>query len=377
MNRLYGIGQMYGVPIKINLILIFIMVFVVFDSSSNYYGLLYPDFSFPINLGLGVMTALALFLSLLLHDYAHCLTAKLCGIGIKQVRMTAGGGVISFHGGFPSPRKELILAFIGPWLTFHLSLACFLLSFAFNFEQSMWISDMFYWLGYVNAGIAIFNLLPGFPTDGGMIIRALIWQRTKSEATAIRYTCYSGYSFGAVFMLLGIVALMVHNFQLGVLSFAICWTFVVSSREALVNLKRNESYAIYPLAGILNSDYIPCYADESISHVARKVRRGPKDNVVIVLIGSEVIGTLNRKALYANSHSFAEVSSIMDPIDSVYAGIEYPPQTVYDIMEKNQRMLLPILDGERLLGFVEIDNVRSLFDRECLETYNTLPYSSM
>ena len=64
MNKLYTIGQMHGVPIKINLILIFIMVFVVFDSSSNYYGLLYPEFSFTIDLGLGVMTALALFLSL-------------------------------------------------------------------------------------------------------------------------------------------------------------------------------------------------------------------------------------------------------------------------------------------------------------------------
>ena len=377
MNRLYTIGQMHGVPIKISLLQIFILVFIVFDTSSYYYAQLYPSFPYAVNLGLGVMTSLALFLSLLIHEYAHCLAAKLCGIGVKHLAMTAFGGVITFHGDFPTPRKELILALVGPWMSFHLSIACFLLSFFFNIEYAMWISDVFYWLGYANAGIALFNLIPGFPTDGGMIINALIWHKTKRESSAIRGTCYSGYSFGAVFMLLGITSLILRDFPLGVFSFLICWVFMVSSREVLGDLKRRESYAIYPLSGILNNEYIPCYADETIAHAAKKVRRGRKDSVVIVLVGSEVVGTLDRKTLRANAHSFAGVSTIMDPIDSVYAGIEYPPQTVCDIMVKNDRTLLPILDGERLLGFVEIDNVRSLFDRECLETYNTLPYSSM
>ncbi|MBR6332425.1 MAG: site-2 protease family protein [Dehalococcoidales bacterium] len=377
MNKLYTIGHIHGVPIKINLILIFVLVFVVFDASSNYYALLYPEFSIIEKFGLGVMTSLALFLSLLIHDFAHCLAAKLCDVGIKQVKMTIFGGIITFHGGFPTPRKELIVAFVGPWVSCHLSLACFLCSFVFYSEYAMWISDMFYWLGYVNVVIALFNLLPGYPLDGGMIISALIWRKTKSESSAVKGTCYTGYTFGALFMILGIISIIRHIIPLGALSFIVCWLFVVSSREALVDIRRRDTYSNYPISDILNSEYIPCYAYERIYKVARRVRGKSKDSVIIVLIGSEVIGTINRDVLYDHAHSIETIQSLMDPIDSIYASIEYPPELVYDIMKTNRLMLLPILDGERLLGFVDIDNVMSLFDTEYLGTYNTLSYSSM
>ena len=152
-------------------------------------------------ISLGVVFALALFASVVLHELSHAVVARRLGIPVGSITLFLFGGVASILREPGSPPDEVKMAAAGPAASVGISLVCFAID---SVLPDGWASDLFYLLAFSNAVLAIFNLLPAFPSDGGRILRALIWHARKSQALATHIASVASLVIAACLIAAGI-----------------------------------------------------------------------------------------------------------------------------------------------------------------------------
>jgi Zn-dependent protease/CBS domain-containing protein len=135
---------------------------------------------------LGLIAALVLFASVVAHEFAHALVARRLGIPIGGITLFLFGGVAMIQSEPASPTDEMRMALAGPAMSVVLAVVFYLLSLGAEAAHWLWGATLGFFLAYANAALAIFNMLPAFPSDGGRVLRSLLWslQRSRARATS-------------------------------------------------------------------------------------------------------------------------------------------------------------------------------------------------
>lgn len=150
---------------------------------------------------LGIFFALLLFASVVVHELSHAVVARRLGIPVGNITLFLFGGVASILREPGAPADELKMAAAGPAMSAVISLVCFAIAAVL---PDGWAADLVYLLAVSNGALAIFNLLPAFPSDGGRILRALIWHARKSQARATQVASISSLVVAAGLVAAGI-----------------------------------------------------------------------------------------------------------------------------------------------------------------------------
>jgi Zn-dependent protease len=189
MNRERGgfrLGKLFGIAIRINFTWLLILPLVTWNLSSAF-GRTHPDWSAGLAWGIGLAAAVLLFASVLAHELAHSLVAKAQGIPVDDITLFLFGGVADIEEEPKSPGGEFLMAILGPGTSLVLGITLLLLggniadirASGMNAENLLKrlspISTLVLWLGSINITLGLFNLIPGFPLDGGRILRSLVW----------------------------------------------------------------------------------------------------------------------------------------------------------------------------------------------------------
>jgi Zn-dependent protease len=151
----------------------------------------------------GVLAAALLFVSVLLHELSHALVAIEHGVPVTGIRLHVFGGVSEMAAEPPTPRAEALIAIVGPLTSFVIAVACYGLGRLV--VGSAWLEALTGYLAAVNFIIALFNLVPGFPLDGGRLLRAMLWWSSGRLAWATRWASRTGSAFAFVLVALGVV----------------------------------------------------------------------------------------------------------------------------------------------------------------------------
>jgi Zn-dependent protease/predicted transcriptional regulator len=230
------IGRIFGIPVKIHFTFLLIIPFLAwvlggnFDSIAERAGI--PLENLLLNPYLsGLIMALALFVSVLLHEAAHSRVAQKQGIAVNSITLMLFGGVAHIDEGLEDPKKEALIAMSGP-LTSLIIGATLLVAFSvypLQFFPDLRVMGIY--LGQINIFLAFFNLIPAFPTDGGRILRSLLARRS-SYLDATRIATTVGQVFAFLFILLG---LLLGNF---ILIFIAVFIFMGASQEYRQTLDR-------------------------------------------------------------------------------------------------------------------------------------------
>lgn len=158
---------------------------------------------------MGAIAAVLLFLSVLLHELGHSYVALYYRIPIEQITLFIFGGVAHMRREAPSPKAEFLIAVAGPAVSFVIGGACFLLVLlAETIQRQQGLQGVIMLgvlLGMVNVQLGLFNLIPGFPLDGGRVLRAGLWAWGKDFYRATRQAAVVGLAFGAIFGLVGLI----------------------------------------------------------------------------------------------------------------------------------------------------------------------------
>lgn len=205
----------------------FLVLFLIIWSLSGYYGDLFPGEGGK-SFALAVISALLFFTSVLLHELGHAVVAIRNGIGIQGIDLWMFGGVAKMERDTDSAGVEFRVAAGGPLVTLILAALCVAIVMAstgtsgasdallFDASGGSEAVAVIAWLGFVNALLLVFNLIPGFPLDGGRIARAIAWWRTGDRSKATRFAARLGRGFSFLMIALGVYLFLVGAIITGV-----------------------------------------------------------------------------------------------------------------------------------------------------------------
>jgi Zn-dependent protease len=173
----------------------------------------------------GLIATVAFFASILAHEFGHALVARRFGVTTTSIDLWALGGVAHLDRESPTPRADGLIAVAGPLVSLTLGIAGFGAGIAFD-------SVLLVWIGFVNLVLAVFNMLPGAPLDGGRVLRAWRWARTGDKYRAMRDAGNAGRVLG--WALVGVGVVMMLNGQFGVFVMITGLFIAVSARAEIM-----------------------------------------------------------------------------------------------------------------------------------------------
>ncbi len=208
MRKTFKLTTIFNIPIEINLSWFIIVGLVTFTLARGYFPYTNPHLSYGMYWFMALIAALLLFASLLAHELSHSLVARHYKIPIRSITLFVFGGVAQMEKEPASPGVEFKMAIAGPIMSFFLAFIFYSLSSVLsNLNMSGELISITSYLYIINLVVGIFNLIPGFPLDGGRVLRAALWSFFKDirKATAIATTF--GKIFAFTLMALGFLSL--------------------------------------------------------------------------------------------------------------------------------------------------------------------------
>lgn len=203
MRSQIKLGRVFGIKIGLHYSWFVIALLIVLSLSSQFHAS-NPGWGDGVITTLAVGTAILFFVSLLLHELAHSLVAKSNNLPVKEITLFALGGVSQIEKNPLSAKVEFWMAFVGPLTSAVIGAICLALVRLIGDPSSdPWVA-MLLWLGYINLTLAVFNLLPGYPLDGGRVLRAIIWWKTGNADRSTQLAAKVGQVVAFGFIALGL-----------------------------------------------------------------------------------------------------------------------------------------------------------------------------
>jgi Zn-dependent protease len=169
----------------------------------GYFPQVYPNQSNRVYWITGFLATLLFFISVVTHEMSHSFMALRSGVKIHGITLFIFGGMARLSEETDDPRTEFKIAVVGPLTSLMLAGVFWLIQLALRGEQPSILVEMFGYLAWVNLALALFNLIPGFPLDGGRLFRAFWWWKTGSVIDATRLAADWGKGFAIVLMIFG------------------------------------------------------------------------------------------------------------------------------------------------------------------------------
>lgn len=205
--------KLLGFEVRIDMSWVFLAILVAWSLSTGFFPFRYEGLSTQTYWIMGVVGAIGLFLSIIVHEMSHSLVARQYGMPIKGITLFIFGGVAELNKEPPSPKAEFLMAAAGPISS--LALAALLYVFSLV-AQAIGLPESVYgvikYLSWINGLLAVFNLVPAFPLDGGRILRSILWGWKDNLRWATRVSAAFGAGFGLFLIFLGVLQFFGGNF---------------------------------------------------------------------------------------------------------------------------------------------------------------------
>ena len=221
-GRRIKLFKLFGFEVRIDLSWVIIAVLIVWSLAIGLFPFRYKNLSAQTYWLMGVAGAVGLFLSIIFHEIFHSLVARRFGIPMKGITLFIFGGVSEMGEEPTSAKAEFLMAIVGPLSSIAIALACYgihILGVSSGWPES--VDGVVQYLAYINGLLAVFNLLPAFPLDGGRALRAILWGLRKNLRWATRVSSAVGFGFGVLLILLGVSQFLTGNVIGGI------WLFLI------------------------------------------------------------------------------------------------------------------------------------------------------
>ena len=221
-GRSIKLFNLFGFKVSIDLSWLVIAVLVSWSLAAGLFPYLYKNLTPQTYWVMGVIGALGLFMSVIFHEFCHSLVARRLGLPMKGITLFIFGGVAEMGEEPPSAKVEFWMAIAGPLSSLVLA-GVFYLIYGQG-RAAGWplpVNGVIRYLAYINVLLAVFNLLPAFPLDGGRVLRSILWGAWKDLRRATRVSAVIGSAFGFGLIALGILQLITGNFIAGL------WWFLI------------------------------------------------------------------------------------------------------------------------------------------------------
>src|SRR5437660_5302262 len=262
----FRIFSIAGIDINIHISWLIILVFLTFSLATGWFPITYPGSSTVTYYLLGLIASILLFVSVLLHELAHSFVARSRGLQVKSIVLFIFGGVSNIEQEPQTPGVEFAMAFVGPLVSLLIGVVCYGLLFLVRGTHSL-IEPILWYLAVANILLGIFNLIPGFPLDGGRVLRSIIWKISGSLRTATRVTTTIGQIIAYLFILWGIWQFFTGNLLNGIWIGFIRWFLVSAAQSANSQAMLQSMFRGVSVGQVMNRTPISFRANLSLQRV--------------------------------------------------------------------------------------------------------------
>jgi Zn-dependent protease len=354
------IGHAWGIPLRINPSLFLILALLTWSLAGNLLLAQRPEMSATARWLTALLTALIFFASILFHELAHAWVARRNGIPVQSITLYIFGGIAQLAGKPKSAGVEFAVAAVGPASSIVLAGLFWAINQAIG--DLGYIGASAQWLAYINLVLAIFNLLPGYPLDGGRILESIVWAITGKQETGVRVAGTTGQIIAYGLMAIGAFRV----FQ-GDLFGGIWWIVIgfilhnaaTAEKQAFLQQSQLTGTPVSQVMGIVKEPEVP--AGITLEHLIEQNILGQGQGSFIVTAAGNPVGVLNlRDVSQVPRADWSRVTTgdIMTPLGELpRVGPDDELLDAVQLMDANQLLQVPVFDGSRLAGLLTRDEV--------------------
>ena len=357
MRSQIKLGRIGGIEIGLHYSWFVIALLIAFSLAGHFHAV-NPAWNTSWTWGVAVITSVLFFGTLLLHELAHSLVARSRGLSVRAITLFALGGVSQIESEAPDAKTEFWIAIVGPLTSLLIGILCIGIAAALGWnpgrEPRNPVSAVLVWLGYINVGLAAFNMIPGYPLDGGRVLRSIAWWITHSMDRATRIAATNGQVVAFLFILYGIYRFFVGANFGGLWMAFIGWFLLDAARSSYVQVGLLAGLRGHQVADMMERDCatVPAYVsvrdfvDEYLLHSANRC--------FVVLQDEQPVGIVTPsevKAVGRDRWTQTSLQSIMRPLDQMPAvPPEMPVEQALDLMSRTRANELAVVSRGKLEG---------------------------
>jgi len=356
------LGRIFGVEIRAHLSWL-IIVAIVMLSLASHFTMSQPEWSLAWRWSAAFLTSILFFSSVLAHELAHSVVAMRYGLPVKSITLFLFGGVSEIEGEAKRPADEFWIAIIGPLMSLAIAGLGGAVCLLFGFKT--FIGAITSWLAGINLLLAIFNMLPGFPLDGGRVLCSIIWWKTGNSFRATRSAARVGQGFATILIMIGIWLILGPGRDFGGLWLVFLGWFLFDAAGTSKNLLEIEQ-ALQGLtaADLMSTDFVQVAPNLPLSHFAYVDLLCLGKRSFLVNNGDQLLGIITAQELQSvgkEEWSQKIVADVMKPFDSLNnVSPEASAKSVLDRIVRDQIGYLPVINDGRVVGIIYTESLVQL-----------------
>jgi Zn-dependent protease len=353
----FRLFKVFGIPVEINVSWFIIFGLVSWSLVSIYFPAHYPSFSVVTHWIMGLVAALLLFASVVLHELGHSYVAKTHGVPIKRITLFLFGGVSQLTKESSDPVTEIKIAISGPAVSYALMLVFFGFYYVVSRSGSPGgVAAVLKYLAYVNGILGTFNLIPGFPLDGGRLLRAILWKASGDLRRATYVASKVGSIIGIVFIVLGFLLVFRGAFIGGLWLVLIGFFLRQAAGASYLQVVIESTLKGVTVGDIMKPDVVTVSEDLTVQSLVDEYFFKYHFDCFPVSDDGRLKGliTVNElKDLPKAKWQETRVGDIMQPDSQrIRAGIDEEASEVLKRVIRDRCGKLPVVSGDRIVGII-------------------------
>src|SRR5712692_1399258 len=356
----FRIGKIAGIDIDIHVSWIIILVLLTVSLAIGWFPQLYTGQSTATYWIVSLIASLLLFVSVLLHELAHSLVARRRGLPVKNITLFIFGGVSNLEQEPKSAGVEFQMAFVGPLTSILIGVVAYLLQLPLQGSKTPAEAILFY-IGVMNIILGIFNLIPGFPLDGGRVLRSIIWKISGSLRTATRIASIIGQIIAYLFILFGIFLFFSGLIVNGLLIGFTGWFLLTASQSANAQVMLQTLLRGVTVRKVMNTTPITVPANISLHKLVYEYFLPQGLRSALVMQADQLAGLITLSDIRhfpQEQWNQVPVGHALIPLEKLH--VVSPEQDLNDVLplmtgrDVNQ---LPVVENGQLVGILSRDAI--------------------
>jgi Zn-dependent protease/CBS domain-containing protein len=370
MRANFKLGSFLGVPIGLNYSWFITLVVITVFFGLQIFPLMLPNEARAVQWGLALATAVAFFISVMIHEFAHALVARALGVPVRGIILFIFGGVAQIEREARSWTAELTIALVGPLTSFVLT-ALFLGLWIATGSSDSTGSIVWEWLWLINLAVGLINLIPVMPFDGGRMLRAIIWGISGTFTTASAAASVVGQVLSYALVAIGLLSLAgLAPFDLGAL--AELWLILIGLFLEGAARNSHQQVRVADILGkgtardVMTRSYELVDSAVTVEHLVSVTFGDSQPGLAIVTEDSRVVGVVTSMAAGAvpgEERDERRAGQIMTNAAEIpVAEIDEQLSEVVARMDRENLVVIPVIEDQRLAGLISRTQIDRLVD---------------
>ena len=354
--------KLFGFTVRLDLSWFFILVLVTWSLAGTFFPQSYKGHSTITYLLMGIAGALGLFLSIVIHELSHSLVARRFGLSMSGITLFIFGGVAEMTDEPPSPKAEFSMAIVGPLTSIAIGALFYGLSQLIKSSSALNpVYGVLRYLGIINGALALFNLIPAFPLDGGRVLRSAIWNAKKNLRYATRVTSWIGSAFAFVLIAWGVFNFLRGSFIGGMWWFLIGLFLNNAARSSYQQLIVRQALEGEKVRRFMEKNPISVKGTLTLQELVEDYIYRYHYKMFPVVEKGKLIGCISTKELHTfpksewPNHTVGELASGCSKENSVTPDTD--ALKVLSLMKQTGRSRLMVVENGSLVGIIALKDM--------------------